>query len=226
MNQTTNGETSAPPKMIGSMHRFIDGYGYGTRVETSRNIAGPRAVPKYRYPPSIEDDMQKTRSMPCRLVGAAAERRTEENRARLTSGQYGDVSSSALQSIGSGLSYKGGKNLQESTSYNSTPPESSRKTYRSEQSVDTLNQLSTARSIAYDGKNTEQMPSSRSVSSTNSTAFYPRKIDPVFGRSAKCDLLASQRLETGRQEKLLNIAYCQRESEQCEGWSRALRVKR
>mmetsp|Transcript_28270 Transcript_28270/g.28558 ORF Transcript_28270/g.28558 Transcript_28270/m.28558 type:complete len:259 (+) Transcript_28270:344-1120(+) len=79
---------ASKPRLTGSMHKFTEGYGYGARVETARNVAKPpldrpQTVSDARHVPNVG----KTHLH--RLPQDLADKRSGDNRQYLTSGQYG-----------------------------------------------------------------------------------------------------------------------------------------
>jgi hypothetical protein len=87
MNTNAN-KKEGPPYLVGSIHRLSDGYGYGARIPTERNLPTfPQSVPKYRHPP----EEPNPKSKPRQLV-PSGEKGFERHAAQIVfqeSGQYG-----------------------------------------------------------------------------------------------------------------------------------------
>lgn len=76
------------PALVGSMHKHTNGYGFGARVPTSRNIPTyPVSVPEYRRPPLTPDSTMS--SLNRNLRGHAANVRHAHQIEYQTSGDWG-----------------------------------------------------------------------------------------------------------------------------------------
>lgn len=86
-----------PNPMLGSIHTYSNGYGYGMRMPTSRNKpAETFSVPKYRHPPDSARFIAGTKSKPQILKDEVGERRNNESIKFLTSGEVGLHTTSAF----------------------------------------------------------------------------------------------------------------------------------
>lgn len=74
--------------MLGSCHRHSNGYGYGTRVPTSRNTPGERSIPKHRYP-HVKEEIPGSKPAVGVNYGEKSLRRHADQVQFQTSGDYG-----------------------------------------------------------------------------------------------------------------------------------------
>lgn len=82
--------TREPNPMVGSIHIYSDGYGYGARYPTSRNqMTLPANVPKYRRPPDTERFMQGCTSTIRVKTDDRAMKRYADQVVHQTSGEIG-----------------------------------------------------------------------------------------------------------------------------------------
>ena len=78
------------PFLVGSVHKFSPGYGYGVRMPTVRNEPTlPASVPKYRYPPMTTREENMSKSMTLDVSGPKAIQRNKDQMMFQTSGDYG-----------------------------------------------------------------------------------------------------------------------------------------
>eukprot|EP01038_Epipyxis_sp_PR26KG_P011341 gene11341-15206_t len=77
--------------MVGSMHKYSDGYGYGARMITARNSPTlPRSIPKQQRPPDSERFIMQTKPKPLpRADDEKGMKRNAEAIVYQTSGEYG-----------------------------------------------------------------------------------------------------------------------------------------
>jgi len=84
------GSLATVPYLMGSVHTFSAGYGYGARVPTVRNQPTlPAAVPKYRHAPISERGDVMFKSTRLDVSGGKAVQRHRDQMALQTSGEYG-----------------------------------------------------------------------------------------------------------------------------------------
>jgi len=76
--------------LVGSMHKYSDGYGYGQRYPTSRNQCTlPVSIPIYRHLPLTERYLNHTKSSPQILLGDKADKRQADQIVYTTNGEIG-----------------------------------------------------------------------------------------------------------------------------------------
>jgi hypothetical protein len=81
---------SGTGQLLGSVHKYSNGYGYGARVPTSRNIpTQPSSVPQYRYPPVSERTLAQFRPPVSTLRTSQADERHAHQILYQTSGDWG-----------------------------------------------------------------------------------------------------------------------------------------
>eukprot|EP01039_Chlorochromonas_danica_P007947 gene7947-8767_t len=89
-SQTITAANGEPNPMVGSLHKFSDGYGYGARYPTERNrVNVPASIPKYRHPPDSERFLAGTRSVVRAQRDDRSLRRNAEQLFYQTSGEVG-----------------------------------------------------------------------------------------------------------------------------------------
>jgi len=240
MTSTFSYLEASKPKLLGSMHKYADGYGYGKRVETSRNIAGERKTQMFDTTTNAKEEGKYVgQSKPFRLDAVAAEQRCQLNRNFLASGEYGKFHfESNVDNIpeSSNQTTRGMNDTARSTSR--TAIDSARSTTRSI-TDSARNDIYTKRSEPSPargyglglsgGKGTlgSSMDSRPSKTMTvGNVTFNPSSIDPVFGRSALRDLAAVERPPTSRHEKLFHISASQQSYDLSASFARALRPRK
>ncbi len=78
------------PAYTGSIHKYGDGYGYGIRVPTARNLqTKPAAVPQMRFPQDTSRFTDGTKPTPLIRNDERAHRRLADQMSMQTSGDYG-----------------------------------------------------------------------------------------------------------------------------------------
>lgn len=83
--------------MLGSIHTYTNGYGYGMRMPTERNrVAEKFSIPKYRHLPDTSRFIAGTKNKPQILKDEKGERRMNDSIKFLTSGEVGLHTSSSF----------------------------------------------------------------------------------------------------------------------------------
>ena len=78
------------PHLLGSIHTFTPGYGYGARVPTVRNQQTlPASIPKYRYAPVSQKDINMCKTVEIDMSGPKSIKRHQDQMTLQTSGEYG-----------------------------------------------------------------------------------------------------------------------------------------
>lgn len=90
MSEQQQDSLAGVPYLMGSVHTFSPGYGYGARVPTVRNQPTlPASVPKYRHAPLTDRAVDMFSSTKLNTTGDRAVQRHKDQMSMQTSGEYG-----------------------------------------------------------------------------------------------------------------------------------------
>lgn len=186
------------PYLLGSVHTFSPGYGYGARVPTVRNRPTlPAAVPKYRHAPLTDRANKMFTSTRLDVAGDRAVQRHKDQMSLQTSGEYGRFMFSSSRS----------SNYPESTSTAGSRPATSacesRSNSRQAATPSSSSSLGLGNTEMRSGGGTSHSSSGRLFSPINTSGVMSdsatinryRKKDPLtdcFSRYTKYDLLAAK----------------------------------
>eukprot|EP01040_Poterioochromonas_malhamensis_P000058 gene58-62_t len=226
-SNTMTSQAREPNPMLGSVHVYSDGYGYGARYPTSRNtMTLPANVPKQRRPPDTDRFLKGIRSTQRVKMDEGAMKKHAEQIAMLTSGEIG-------------LHYLGRESSAVRLNMKpiDPPPEKKKEApanLPSSQSV--LDQTSNAsqtgwmsnRSNFSDGGYSHRSHSLASFreglsESQNKYTYTLNNLDSTFGRNAKKDLITASLPPRPAQELVWCATTIQHNALQSKGWSLKLR---
>lgn len=230
------------PRLIGSMHKYSDGYGYGKRVETTRNISGEKMMSTSTTITMNKDEGKYLgRTKAFRLDAVAAEQRCEVNRNFLASGEYGKFhfqSRSVIDSVPGTPNQSAKEIIPASHSNKTREVDSSRSTARRENVSASKSLNPTDTIIVRTERSSHPTNESNQLTSTStdlrsnksmtvgSFTFNPSSLDPSFGRSALRDVAAVERIPTSRHEKLFHISASQQSYDLSASFARGLRPRK